>query len=403
MTDLLTHQSSRRDTHIPFADCWISDGARVAADHVLRSGWATTGPEVVAFEQEFAAAVGAADAVAVSSCTAAIELSLRALHLPAWAAVLIPANTFCGAVQAVLHAGLRPVLVDVDPTTGMPDENDVRDAVSCCRPVAMVALHFAGDPTDVAALAAAAGVPLSRVVVDAAHALGTSWEGRPVGSGTAVCFSFYATKNLPIGEGGMVTTDDPNIASWLRSARLHGMSADAWKRYLPGGSYRYDVLEGGLKANMTDLQAAIGRHQLRELDRWQQRRAAIAARYDEHLAGTPCLDLPHRPRPEAGQHAWHLYPVQVGRGVTATRDTVARRLSAQRIDTSVHFTPVHHLTYFRKAVTVPPGGLPGADALFAHELSLPIYPRLTDAEVDRVCAALVEAVSETGAATGAER
>lgn len=351
------------------------------------------GPETIAFEREFADAVGANEGVAVSSCTAAIELALRALHLPSGAAVLISANTFCGAVQAIIHAGLRPVLADVDPLTGMPDVTTVRYAAITCTPAAMVALHWAGDPCDVAALAAAAGVPIGRVVVDAAHALGTRWLPRLIGAGTAVCFSFYATKNLPIGEGGMVTTDDPDIAAWIRTARLHGMTTDAWRRYLPGGTFRYDVAEAGLKANMTDVQAAIGRHQLRELGTWQDRRAAIAARYDAHLSGVAGLGLPHRPDPKFGTHSWHLYPVRVGHGVTATRDAVARRLAEHDIGTSVHFIPVHRLSYFHKVVGVPPGGLPGADALFEHELSLPIYPRLTNAEVDRVCGALVEAIT----------
>lgn len=397
MTELLTRNTTRPAAHVPFADCWITDAARDAADAVLSSGWTTTGPQVHTFEREFAEAVGASDAVAVSSCTAALELSLRALHLTPGAAVLISANTFCGAVHAIQHAGLRPVLIDVDPLTGMPDEATTRFAATTCTPAAMVVLHFAGDPADVAALANAAGLPLNRIVVDAAHALGASWYGRPVGSGAAVCFSFYATKNLPIGEGGMVTTDDPDTAAWLRSARLHGMSADAWQRYLPGGSFRYDVLESGLKANMTDLQAAIGRHQLRSLGDWQERRAAIAARYDAQLSGISGIDLPHRPDPRRGVHAWHLYPVRVGHGVAISRDEVAHRLDEAGIGTSVHFPPVHRLSHFHKTGGIPPGGLPGADALFAHELSLPIYPRLTDEQVDRVCAALVTTLEQAGA------
>ncbi len=393
MTEMLTRPMSGASARIPFADCWITESAQRAAQRVLTSGWTTTGPETLAFEHEFSAAVGADEGVAVSSCTAAIELSLRALHLPSGAAVLTTANTFCGVVHAIVHAGLRPVLVDVDPLTGMPDETTTRHAAITCTPAAMVVLHWAGDPCDVPALAAAAGVPLNRVVVDAAHALGTRWQQRAVGAGTTVCFSFYATKNLPIGEGGMITTDDPEVAEWLRSARLHGMTADAWRRYLPGGSFRYDVAEAGLKANLTDIQAAIGRRQLRELGRWQERRTEIAARYDAELAGIPGIDLPHRPDPAVGAHSWHLYPVRVGHGVAATRDGVARRLAAQDIGTSVHFIPIHRLSYFHRIVSIPPGGLPGADALFEHELSLPIYPRLTDDEVDRVCDALVDAVA----------
>ena len=376
---------------VPFAACRISVEARQAADRVLKSGWVTTGSEVAAFEAEFAAATGARHGVAVASCTAAIELSLRALQLPEKAPVLIPTLTFCGAVQAVLHAGLTPVLVDVDPATGMPDAESTRRAASACgRPAAMVALHWAGDPVDVALLAESADVPLTHVVVDAAHALGTFWRTRPVGSGAAVCFSFYATKNLPIGEGGMITTDDPDRAAWLRRARLHGLSSDAWRRYLPGGTWRYDVAEAGLKANMTDLQAAIGRAQLGHLPDWQERRARIAAWYDDGLRALPGIALPHRPEAGTGRHAWHLYPIRILPEFGLTRDRVSDLLKDRGIGTSVHFIPVHQLAYFRRVCTMPSGGLAGADQLFGQVLSLPMHPHLDHAQVRRVCQALSE-------------
>ena len=260
---------------VPFARTPMAAGAADAVSRVLASGWVTTGPEVVAFEQDFADLVQAAHAVAVSSCTAALELSLRALRLPPESAVLVPTVTFCGAVNAVLHAGLRPVLVDVDAETLMPDECTTADAVRRSGPVAAsMVMHYAGYPADVAALAAAAGLVPARVVEDAAHAVGATAGGRPVGSGPAIatCFSFYATKNLPIGEGGMVTTPDHDLAEYVERCRLHGMSRDAWRRYLPGAPWRYTVEEAGLKANMTDIQAAVGRRQLTELAAWQRRR-----------------------------------------------------------------------------------------------------------------------------------
>jgi dTDP-4-amino-4,6-dideoxygalactose transaminase len=252
----------------------------------------------------------------------------------------------------------------------------------------MVLVHWAGDPVDTMALAAAAGLPPERVVEDAAHALGTELRGVPVGAGSAVCFSFYATKNLPIGEGGMVTTDDPERAAWMRRARLHGMSADAWRRYLPGGGWRYDVEEAGLKANLTDLQAAIGRAQLQAFPGWQERRHELAARYDAGLAGIDGLGLPHRPRDGQGVHAWHLYPVRVGDGL---RDQVQAALALREISTSVHFIPVHHLRWFRESCVIPRGGLTGADRLFDQLLSLPMYPRLGDDQVDATCEAVADA------------
>ncbi|MGN6131031.1 MAG: DegT/DnrJ/EryC1/StrS family aminotransferase [Nocardioidaceae bacterium] len=379
----------RADTTVRFADCWISPEAQRNAADVLGSGWVTTGTETAAFESEFATHVGAEHAVAVSSCTAALELALRALHLPAQAPVLVSSITFCGAVAAVLHAGLTPVLVDVDPVTCMPTPATTREAArSCGSPAAMMVVHLAGDPVDVAALADAAGIPPDHVVEDAAHALGSSWQGRPVGSTGTACFSFYATKNLPCGEGGMVTTDDADRAAWLRRARLHGMSADAWRRYLPGGGWRYDVAELGLKANMTDLTAALGRGQLRHLDAWQRRRAEIADRYDQHLAGLPGLAVPHQPEPGEGTHAWHLYPVRILPTSTTTRDDLMEKLADQGIGTSVHFIPVHHLSYYAAAAVTPASGLPGADTAARQLVSLPMYPRLTDDQVDRVCDAI---------------
>ncbi len=379
----------RKGSAVKFADCWISPEAQQAAAEVLGSGWVTTGTETAAFEAEFAAQVGADHAVGVSSCTAALELALRALHLPAQAPVLVSSVTFCGAVAAVLHAGLTPVLVDVDPETCMPTPATTRDAVRTCgRPAAMMVVHLAGDPVDVAALAEAAGLTLDHVVEDAAHALGSSWQGRRVGSGSTVCFSFYATKNLPCGEGGMVTTDDADRAAWLRRARLHGMSADAWRRYLPGGGWRYDVAELGLKANMTDLTAALGRGQLRHLDAWQLRRAEIARHYDRQLASLPGLALPHRPDTDEGTHAWHLYPVRILPTSTTTRDDLMEKLADRGIGTSVHFIPVHHLGYYAVAAETPSSGLAGADTAARQLMSLPMYPRLTDDQVDRVCDAI---------------
>lgn len=387
---------------VPFADCYISPEAQTAALRVLRSGWVTTGKEVAGFEAEFAEYVGARYAVAVSSCTQGIELALRSLGLPPGSLVLTSTLTFCGAVQAIAHAGLHPVLVDVDSETGMPTPATVRDAVRAFGPpAAMTVVHWAGDLADVPALAEAAGLALDRVVVDAAHAIGTYTGATPIGSECgATCFSFYATKNLPLGEGGMITTEDAERAGWLRQARLHGMTADAWRRYLPGGSWRYDVAAAGLKANMTDIQAAMGRAQLRHLPAWQRRRAQIAARYDDLLAAQPGIELPHRPEPTSGTHAWHLYPIRLATGIE--RDEVIAELARRGVGTSVHFIPVHQLTYFGCLASIPPSGMPGADTLFDQLLSVPIYPRLTDGQIDAVCAALADVLHQRFSREGAE-
>jgi dTDP-4-amino-4,6-dideoxygalactose transaminase len=379
---------------IPFATSVISEDARIAVARVLASGWVTTGPEVAEFEREFAAWVRADHAVAVSSCTAAIELALRALRLPVGARVLTSTMTFCGAVHAIVHAGLQPVLADVSPDTLMPDPSTVAEAAERAGGVhAMVVLHFAGHPAPVAEMAEAAGLGMDHVIEDAAHALETMVGDSPVGTiSSATCFSFYATKNLPIGEGGMVTTMDSRIADFVRRARLHGMSRDAWRRYLPGSAWRYSVEMPGLKANMTDIQAAIGRAQLGHLPAWQERRAAIAEQYDGRLRDFPGLRMPARPG--AGRHAWHLYVARVGPEFPLDRDTVITELAERGIDCSVHFIPIHHQPYFRRLLGQDIASeFPVADAVFPEIVSLPLHPALTDDEVDRVC----DAIADVGA------
>jgi perosamine synthetase len=373
---------------VPFCRTEITPEAQQAAVRVLASGWVTMGAESIAFEQEFGAWVDAPHTVAVSSCTAAIQLALTGLGLPPGSPVLTPTLTFCGAVQAIVHAGLRPVLVDTDEATLTVSAEGVAKAARHGA-AAMVIQHMAGYPVDGAELAEAAGIPNGNVVEDAAHGLGATVGGRPVGSfSRAGCFSFYATKNLPIGEGGAITTTDGDLAERWRRMRLHGMSGDAWRRYHRSGTWRYTVEEAGMKANFTDLQAAIGREQLRRLPAWQQRRAAIAARYDAQLAGLEGLELP--PRPAADAHAWHLYIVRIHpRPFGIDRDTAAERLAEAGIGTSVHFIPVHHLPYFRNLLGLEAcGELSAADQIFPRLLSLPMFPGLTDSDVDRVCEAL---------------
>jgi dTDP-4-amino-4,6-dideoxygalactose transaminase len=377
---------------IPFCRTEITDEAQAGALRILASGWVTMGAESLAFEEEFATWVGARHAVAVSSCTAAIQMALTALDLPPGSAVLTPTLTFCGAVQAIVHAGLRPVLIDCDERTLTVSPEGVA-AAARRGAAAMVIQHMAGHPVDGRELTAAAGIPADKVVEDAAHGLGATVRGGPVGSDArAACFSFYATKNLPIGEGGAVTTNDGELAERLRRMRLHGMSGDAWRRYQRAASWRYTVTEPGMKANFTDLQAAIGRAQLHHLDCWQQRRLEIADLYDEQLAHIPGIQLP--PRPLADRHAWHLYIVRIHNEFGVQRDAVVDALAERGIGTSVHFIPVHHQPYFRQLLGSDEcANLPVADAVFPQLLSLPLHPGLSDWEIEQVCQALAALAS----------
>lgn len=377
---------------IPFARSAVCGEAVDAVTKVLTSGWLTTGPQVAAFEEEFSGWVGAQHAVAVASCTAALELSLRSLHLRPGSQVLVPTITFCGAVNAILHAGLRPVLVDADPDTLMPDASaTARAAADAGSPAAMMALHYAGHPAPVEETALAGGLGLDRVVEDAAHAAGTVAGGRLVGTiSAATCFSFYATKNLAIGEGGMVTTDLAEVADYVRRCRLHGISRDVWQRRGPGASWAYSVDDAGLKANMTDMQAAIGRAQLQHFPETQARRAAIAARYDRGLADIRGLRLP--PRPADGGHAWHLYVAQVLPEFGLSRDELIAKLAERGIECSVHFIPNHQQPWLRELLGdgVDPRRFPGAEEVSRRNVSLPLYPTLRDEQVDRVCQAIAD-------------
>lgn len=372
---------------VSFAQCHISPEARELALEVMAGGWLTAGQRTLQFEDELARWVGARSSVAVSSCTAAIEMALRALDLRPGSAVLTPTLTFCGAVHAIVHAGLRPVLLDVDEETLTVN---VAEAARKRRerPAAMVVQHMAGYPAATQELAEAAGLRLDRVVEDAAHGLGAARDGQAVGTlPSTTCFSFYATKNLPIGEGGALTTPDPERTDRLRVMRQHGMSRDAWRRYEPGSGWRYDVAVDGLKANFTDLQAAIGLGQLAHLNAWQARRAELADRYDAQLRDVPGLVLP--PRPTDGHHAWHLYPIRIEPGFGPSRDELIAALTERGVGTSVHFIPVHRFPYFRQLLGDATPDLPVAERIADQLLSLPLHPHLSDDAVDRVCAQIL--------------
>ncbi|MCW2903126.1 MAG: DegT/DnrJ/EryC1/StrS aminotransferase family protein [Streptosporangiaceae bacterium] len=393
---------------VPFTVPSFAGEAADAVVKVLDSGWVTTGPQTAAFEQDFADYLSTAQTpahpetaarkspvqvVAVASCTSAIELCLRAMDLPPGSAVLTPSLTFCGAVNAILHAGHRPVLVDIDEDTLVPSVRTVAAAAARVRPAAMVVQNQGGYPVDVPALTEAAGLDHRRVVEDAAHGPGAARDGVRVGARSyAACFSFYATKNMPIGEGGAIATDDEELVDRLRAMRLHGMSKDSWRRYHPGGSWRYDVRDIGLKANMTDMQACIGRAQLAALPEWQRRRAELVGRYDEALRDLPGLVLPQRPAGGTGTatltHAWHLYQVRV-----PGRDAMIAELEGAGVATSVHFIPVHHMTAYRSLLGPQEcATVPVTDVVAEELLSLPLYPALTADGQDRVIAALSAAL-----------
>ena len=374
---------------IAFAVPDIDDDDVAAVTRVLRSGWLTTGNECAELEQELARMVGAPHAVAVSSCTAALEIAYASLALPAGARVGVPTWTFAASALAPHHYGARPVLLDVDEDTLNLSVESVERAVAAGLDC-LVAVHFGGVPVDarIPELCAAAAVP---VIEDAAHSLGArDARGAMAGTGSvAACLSFYATKNLSCGEGGALVTERDDVADFARSFRLHGLSRDAWARYHPGGRAEYELIGPGIKANLPDLLAALARSQLARFEAMQARRRALVGRYRSGLAGVDGLRF--APADLAPDGADHLCVVVLPEGTV--RDDVVAALDGASIGTSVHFRPLHHFEWFAANADIGPGGVPTADAMAGRVLSLPLHPRLTDADVDRVCDALRRALS----------
>ncbi len=357
---------------IPFHRPSIGEAEIEAAVAVLRSGWLTSGPKVIEFEQAFADAIGVEHAVAVNSATAALHLALEALGVGPGDEVILPTYTFTACGEVVAHLGAKIVLADVGEDYLMGPRQVL--SVATKRTKAVIAVHFAGLAANVPAIS---GLGYA-VIEDAAHALPAMLGDEKVGSlGNAAAFSFYATKTMTTGgEGGMLTTDDALIADRVRMMRLHGLSAGAWDRYGAGNKWAYSVEEAGYKDNLTDLAAAIGIVQLRRLGEMAAARRRIAARYDEGLKGV--VDLPPR-RPG---HSWHLYIIGTDR-----RDTVMGNLTMAGIGASVHVIPLHLHPYYQR-LGYAKGDFPNAERLSRRSISLPIWPDMSDAQVDEVIAAV---------------
>lgn len=375
---------------IRFAAPEVTPEDEAAVLRALRSGWLSTGSECARLEEELQAYCDAPYAVAVSSCTAALELATAALRLPTGARVGVPTWTFAASAQPAAQVGAVPVLLDVDPTTLNLDPEALERALPGLD--AVVVVHFGGVPVDrrVLDLCADRGVP---IIEDAAHALGASDHRGPISgrSTTAACFSFYATKNLTSAEGGALVTHDPELAAFARTQRAHGMTDDAWRRYHPGGPRDYDIVELGRKANLPDVLASLARSQLARFDDRQRRRRQLADRYRSLLDGTDVTIVPGTAHDGSADH---LMVVLLPEGID--RDRVAESLLARGVVTHVHFTPLHHLTWFRRHAELGPGGTPIADRLAPRALSLPLHPQLADGDVDRVVELLVEVLAETG-------
>jgi len=372
-----------REVFLPYNQPDIGQAEIDEIVDTLRSGWITTGPKTTEFERRFAGYVGARHAIAVNSCTGGLHVALAAAGVGPGDEVIVPTMTFCATANVVVHVGADPVIVDVEPDTLNIAPRHIEAAITP-RTKAIIPVHLYGHPCDMGRIRQIAMTHRLLVVEDAAHAVAAEWHGRSVGTfSPATAFSFYATKNLTTAEGGMITTDDDDYAEKMRIWVLHGMSRDAWKRYSTEGSWYYEVVAPGFKYNLTDLQSALGLHQLNRLEEMTQWRAQLAARYYDGLCDLPEIELP-TVRPDV-RHAWHLYAVRLRLSMlTIDRATFIERLKVEGIGTSVHFIPLHRQPYYRDRFGLKPSDFPVADAAYERLISLPLYTRMTDSDVDDV-------------------
>ena len=411
-----------RDHFLPFSPPLLGEEEIAEVVDALRSDWITTGPKVRRFEGDFAAFVGAQAALALNSCTAALHVALATLGVGPGDAVISTPMTFCSTIHVIEHTGALPLLVDVEPDTLNVDPALVAQAAQdlagggpaagrwlppslrgthdAAHVKALLPVHLYGHPCEMDALLSIATAYGLAIVEDAAHALPATYRGQGIGAAPGLpsavprltCFSFYATKNLTTAEGGMLT-GAPELIEQARVWSLHGMSRDAWKRYSAEGSWYYEVVRPGFKYNMTDIQAALGIQQLRRLPAFQARRREIARRYTAAFSAMPELRCPvERPGVE---HAWHIYALRLNlERLTIDRARFIEELQARRIGTSVHFIPIHLHPYYRDKYGYRPDDFPVACREYWRLVSLPIYPRMTDDDVQDVIDAVADVVEK---------
>ena len=379
-----------REDFLPLSRPAVGEEEIEAVAASIRSGWITSGPRVAELEERFRELTGASHAVAVSSATAGLHLVLTALGIGRGDEVVTPSMTFASTVNQIALVGAVPVFADSDYGTLLSPPEEIAERITR-KTRAVIPVHFAGAPADLDSVREAAdhaGVP---VIEDAAHAVGTAYRGKAVGGhGNVAIFSFHPIKNITTGEGGMVTCYDEGLARKLRLLRFHGIERDAWRRYGKGGTPHYDIQEPGFKYNLTDIQAAIGVVQMRKVGEMNARRRFLAARYLARLAGVAGVDFPVVP-PYPHEHSWHLFIVKV---TSMDRDAFLGRLADYNVGAGLHFPPCHLLRYVRERYGTREGDLPGCELAGKRIVSLPLFPGMEYRDVDYVCDAVREILSE---------
>lgn len=412
-------ETRRRSTFLPFALPDVDETELFQIKEALESGWVTTGPKTRQFETEFARSVGGMCAVAVNSCTAAMHLALEAIGLKGGDEVITTPYTFGATAEVVRYFDAKPVLVDIRKEDLTIDADQIEAAVTE-RTRAIIPVHIAGLPAEMDAIADVAARHDLSVIEDAAHAFPCKYKGQIIGSGAwegdrcqvsdvrcqggaegkmvkaLTCFSFYATKTITTGEGGMIVTNDEALADRCRIMALHGISKDAWKRYTAEGSWYYEIVAPGYKYNMTDIAAGMGLAQLKKAERMWRRRREIAGRYNQAFGGMPEVDVPSD-RTDC-QHAWHLYMLRLNLDqLKIDRARFIEEMKQRNIGTSVHFIPLHLHPYYRQTYGYAAEDFPVAYREYLREVSLPIYSRMTDEDVQDVTEAVIQVLERYAA------
>ena len=377
---------------IPFSKVLCDGDELQLVREVLSSGWLTTGPKTAMLEQLFAKKVQARHALAVNSCTAALHLGLEAVGIKADDKVLVPTMTFTASAEVVRYLGADPIFLDVEYGTGLVTPEILLEALGAYPETkAFIPVHFAGQAVKMISDEGDGILEICHrngiaVVEDAAHAFPARTCGKMIGSiGDATCFSFYANKTITTGEGGMITTDNDKAADRIRIMRLHGIDRDVWNRYSRlGVSWEYDVVAPGYKYNMPDINAAVGLAQIEKAETMREARQRCAEYYFEKLSGVDCLDLPVV-RVPIEDHAWHLFVVVLNQKAKVTRNDFIKYMTEMGIGTSVHFKPLHRMTYYRDRYGLKPEDFPEAERIWRGNVSLPLYPSMTYEELDYVC------------------
>ena len=368
------------DTSIPFCKATLCDDEIKAVSEVIASGWLTTGPNVKGFEDEFKDYLGSKSSIALNSCTGGLHCVLTALGIGAGDEVITTTFTFVATGHVIAWTGAKPVLVDIDPKTFNIDPKLIEKAITP-RTKAIMPVHFGGLSCDMDEINAIANKHNIPVIEDAAHGLGGEYKGKKLGNiGLAGAFSFYPTKNITTGEGGMVVTNDEELAGKIRQNAFFGIDKEVWERFGKKNAWEYNVVNPGFKYNMPDMAAVIGRVQLKKVDNLNNKRKEIAEKYMQ--AFSPLKDILTLPSDiEDGKHSWHLFPLLIEKG---NRDDFIDHLKERNVGTGVHYIPLHFFDFYQKSYGYNKGDFPHAESVFRKIVSIPLFPSLTEEEIERV-------------------